>query len=50
MVSLAVKLIRIIWAVLTHGEKFDISKVSVSRSVLAAAGGRKADLEVAAAT
>ena len=50
MVSLAAKLIRIMWAMLTHGEKFDISKVSVSRSVLAAASGRKADLEVAAAT
>ena len=50
MVSLAAKLIRIMWAVLTHREKFDISKVSVSRSVLAAASGRKAKLEVAAAT
>jgi transposase len=50
MVSLAAKLIRIMWAVLTHREKFDISKVSVSRSVFAATGAQKADLEVTAAT
>ena len=48
MVSLAAKLIRVMWAVLTHGEKFDISKVSVSRSVFAAAGGQKAELETVA--
>ena len=33
--SLAAKLIRIMWAVLTYKEKFDIDKAGVSRSVLA---------------
>ena len=35
LVSLAAKLIRIMWAVLTYMEKFDIDKAGVSRSVLA---------------
>lgn len=35
LVSLAAKLIRIMWAVLTYKEKFDIEKAGVSRSVLA---------------
>lgn len=35
IVSLAAKLIRMMWAVLTYKEKFDIDKAGVSRSVLA---------------
>lgn len=35
LVSLAAKLIRIMWAVLTYKEKFDIDKAGVSRSVFA---------------
>ena len=36
IVSLATKLLRIIWALLTRKEEFDIHKAGVSRSVLAA--------------
>lgn len=36
IVSLAAKLLRIVWALLTYGEKFDIHKAGVPRSVLAA--------------
>jgi len=36
IVSLAAKLLRIIWALLTRKEEFDIHKAGVSRSVLAA--------------
>ena len=36
IVSLAAKLLRIVWALLTYGEKFDSHKAGVPRSVLAA--------------
>ena len=41
LVSLAAKLIRIMWAVLTYKEKFDIDKAGVSRSVLTSMGKKR---------
>ena len=49
MVSLAAKLIRIAWAVLTYGEKFNIRRAGVSRSVLAAMAGQPCNEAAAAA-
>ena len=47
--QLAVKLIRIAWAVLTYGEKFNIRRAGVSRSVLAAMAGQPCNEAAAAA-
>lgn len=49
MVSLAAKLIRIAWAVLFYGEKFDIHRAGVPRSVLAAMAGQSSNEDAAAA-
>ena len=47
--QLAAKLIRIAWAVLTYGEKFNIRRAGVSRSVLAAMAGQPCNEAAAAA-
>ena len=49
MVSLAAKLIRIAWAVLFYGEKFDIHRAGVPRSVLAAMASQSSNEDAAAA-
>ncbi|WP_228025651.1 hypothetical protein [Sutterella faecalis] len=49
MVSLAAKLIRIAWAVLTYGKKFDIHRAGVPRSVLAAMAVQPSNEAAAAA-
>ena len=43
------KLIRIAWAVLFYGEKFDIHRAGVPRSVLAAMAGQSSNEDAAAA-
>ena len=35
IISLAAKLVRIMWALLTYGEEFDLHKAGVSRAMLA---------------